>query len=65
MSEILERDISGKCDDCEDRVKEGEKERQKNVEESGVKSPKEYPDPPEAESRREKTSPNEPPGSLG
>ena len=65
MSEIPERDISGKCDDCEDRVKEGEKERQKKVDESGVKSAEKYPEPPGAESRREKSSPKEPPGSLG
>ena len=50
MSEMPERDISGKCDDCEDLVKKGEKERQKMVEESGVKSPKEYPDAPGAKS---------------
>jgi hypothetical protein len=34
MSKILERDVSGKCDDCEDLVKKGEKERQKKVEKS-------------------------------
>jgi hypothetical protein len=59
MSEMPERDISGKCDDCEDLVKKGEKERQKRVEESGVKSPKEYPDAPGAKSR------NASPGSMG
>ena len=46
MSEILERDISGKCDDCEDLVTKGEKERQKKVEKSGVESPEEYPEAP-------------------
>jgi hypothetical protein len=59
MSETLERDISGKCDDCEDRVRKGEEERQKKVEESGVKSPEDYPDAPGAKSR------NAPPGSMG
>ncbi len=59
MSEIPERDIIGKCDDCEDLVKKGEKERQKKVEESDVKSPEEYPDAPGAKSR------NAPPGSMG
>jgi hypothetical protein len=59
MSEFPERDISGKCDDCINRVKEGEKERQKKVEASGVKSPEEYPDAPGAKSR------NAPPGSMG
>jgi hypothetical protein len=31
-SKILERHVSGKCDDCDDLVKKGEKERQKEVE---------------------------------
>lgn len=61
MSEVLERDVSGKCDDCEDRVKEGEKERQKEIESSkaNVENPEEFPEAPGAKSRRE------PPGSLG
>lgn len=59
MSKILERDISGKCDDCDDLVKKGEKERQKEVEKSGVESPDEYPNAPGAKSR------NAPPGSMG
>jgi len=59
MSEMPERDVSGKCDDCEDLVKKGEKERQKKVEESEVESPEEYPDAPGAKSR------NAPPGSMG
>jgi hypothetical protein len=59
MSKILERDVSGKCDDCEDLVKKGEKERQKKVEKSGVESPDEYPNAPGAKSR------NAPPGSMG
>ncbi len=59
MSDPLERDVSGKCDDCEDRVKEGKEERQKELEKSGVESPEEYPDAPGATSR------NAPPGSMG
>ena len=59
MAETLERDISGKCDDREDLVKKGDKERQKKVEESGVESPEEYPDTPGAKPR------NAPPGSMG
>ena len=59
MSKILERDISGKCDDCDDLVKKGEKERQKEVEKSGVESPDKYPNAPGAKSR------NAPPGSMG
>jgi hypothetical protein len=59
MSKILERDVSGKCDDCDDLVKKGEKERQKEVEKSGVESLDEYPNAPGAKSR------NAPPGSMG
>lgn len=59
MSDPLERDVSGKCDNCEDRVKEGKEERQKKLEESEVESPESYPDAPGAKSR------NEPPGSMG
>ena len=59
MTEVLERDVNGKCEGCEDRVKEGEEERQKKLEKSKVESPGEYPDPPGAKSR------NEPPGSMG
>jgi len=59
MSEPLERDVSGECDDCEDRVKEGEEERQKELEQSDVESPEEYPSPPGAKSRKE------PAGSMG
>ncbi len=59
MSEPLERDVSGKCDNCEDRVKKGEKERQEELENENVKSPDEYPEAPGAKSR------NAPPGSMG
>jgi hypothetical protein len=59
MSEVLERDVTGKCDGCEDRVKKGEQERQKEVENSGVKTPDEYPEAPGAKKR------NDPPGSMG
>jgi hypothetical protein len=61
MSDTLERDVSGKCDDCEDRVKEGEEERQKDIEASKYKmeNPEEFPEAPGAKSR------NEPPGSMG
>ena len=41
MSEASERDVSGECEDCEDRVKKGEEERQKKLEKSKVKSPEE------------------------
>lgn len=59
MSEILERDVTGKCDGCEDRVKKGEEDRQKKLEGSGVKAPDEYPEAPGAKKR------NAPPGSMG
>ncbi len=59
MSETLARDVSGKCDDCEDRVKKGREERQKKLEKSEIESPAEYPEAPGAKSR------NAPPGSLG
>jgi hypothetical protein len=59
MSNVLERDVTGKCDDCEDRVKQGEKERQKKVKEFEAQNPDEYPEAPGAKSR------NEPPGALG
>ncbi|MGD9066248.1 MAG: hypothetical protein PVI42_19115 [Desulfobacterales bacterium] len=38
MSKILERDVSGKCDDCEDLVKKCEKERQKKLKSQGWKA---------------------------
>ena len=61
MSDTLERDVSGKCDNCEDRVKEGEEERQKDIEASKLKveNPEEFPKAPGAKSRKE------PPGSMG
>jgi hypothetical protein len=59
MAEVLERDVSGKCDGCKDRVKEGEEERQEKLKKSNVESPGEYPEAPGAKSR------NEPPGSMG
>jgi hypothetical protein len=61
MSDTLERDITGKCDDCEDRVKEGEEERQKEIDKakSKVENPQEFPEAPGAKFR------NEPPGALG
>ena len=61
MSDVLERDVSGNCDSCEDRVKEGEKERQKEIDDSKLKveNPEEFPEAPEANSRKD------PPGSMG
>jgi PHP family Zn ribbon phosphoesterase len=59
MTEPLERDVSGKCDNCEDRVKKGEEERQEELEKHEGENPDEYPEAPGAKSRKE------PPGSLG
>jgi hypothetical protein len=61
MTEVLERDVSGNCDNCEDRVKEGEEERQKEIEASQqkVENPEEFPEAPGAKERKD------PPGSMG
>ena len=61
MADIPKRDITGDCDegDCKDRVSEGEKERQKEIAKSGVKSADSFPNAPGAKSR------NEPPGFMG
>ena len=61
MSDVMKRDITGDCSNCEDRVKEGEQERQKEIDAAKVKveNPQEFPKAPGAKSR------NEPPGALG
>jgi len=60
MTDIPKRDITGDCEgDCNDRVREGEEERQKEIAKSGVKSADSFPNAPGADSR------NEPPGSMG
>lgn len=39
MSDILKRDITGECEgECRDRVGEGEIQRQRDIETSGVES---------------------------
>jgi hypothetical protein len=54
------RDITGECEgECRDRVAEGEKDRQTALEKETVKSPEEYPSPPEADKR------DNPPGEFG
>lgn len=49
-SKVLKRDVNGKCDEgeCRDRVIEGNKARQVDIEKSGVKAPKSYPTMPGA-----------------
>ena len=60
MTDMPERDITGHCEgECRDRVFEGEKERQHEIEGSGVKSADSFPNAPGAKSR------NEQPGWLG
>ena len=60
MKDMPKRDITGDCEgDCKDRVLEGEKERQKKIAKSGIKTADSYPNAPGAKSR------NEPPGFLG
>lgn len=62
MSEKMpKRDITGDCDEgeCRDRVEEGEKDRQVNLEKEDVEAPEDYPKAPGAEKR------NNPPGDLG
>ncbi len=60
MNNILERDISGRCEgECRDRVREGEEERQTKISADAFQSPDFYPTVPNAKSR------NEPPGVFG
>jgi hypothetical protein len=61
MSEKMpNRDTTGHCEgECRDRVKEGEVERQQDLEETNVKAPEDYPKAPGAGKR------NNPPGDMG
>ena len=61
MTDMPNRDITGKCDEgeCRDRVREGEEERQAEMKNSGVESPDSFPNAPGANSR------NEQPGVYG
>jgi hypothetical protein len=44
-SKVLNRDVTGKCEEgeCRDRVSEGNKARQAEIEKEGVKAPESYP----------------------
>jgi len=54
MTELLERDRTGKCEgECKDRVKEGENERQAKINAESFYSPESYPNIPWANSRKE------------
>ena len=60
MSNILERDRTGRCEgECVDRVREGEEERQARIRDTSVRTPEAYPDVSWAYCR------NEPPGVFG
>lgn len=61
MAESMpKRDTTGDCEgECRDRVKEGEEERQQDLEQKDVEAPEEYPKAPGAGKR------NDPPGGLG
>ena len=50
-SNVLKRDVTGKCDEgeCRDRVSEGNKDRQVQMEKEGVNAPENYPEVPGAE----------------
>lgn len=54
MTDILRRDITGECEgECRDLVREGEEERQNEINTSGVETPDEFPDAHWARSRTE------------
>jgi len=60
MTDILKRDVTGECEgECRDLAREGEEERQDEINASGLETPESYPDAHWAKSR------NEPPGALG
>jgi hypothetical protein len=60
MTNMLRRDITGDCDgECRDRIREGEEERQNDINVSNLETPESYPDVPWARSR------NEQPGVWG
>ena len=54
MTEILERDRNGNCEgECEDRVRQGEYERQAKINDEPFDSPASFPNTPWANSRKE------------
>jgi hypothetical protein len=57
-SKIPKRDITGKCEgECRDRVNEGTKDRQVELEKKGVKAPESYPKVPGAEKHNNPDNP--------
>ena len=60
MTNMLRRDITGDCDgECRDRIREGEEERQNDINVANLETPESYPDAHWARSR------NEQPGVWG
>lgn len=60
MNDILKRDIIGGCEgECRNLVREGEENRQNEIEASGFEAPESFPDATWAASR------NEQPGVYG
>lgn len=54
MTNILERDRTGRCEgECEDRVSEGEQERQATIDAASFDSPDAYPNVSWANCRKE------------
>ena len=54
MSEILDRDRTGKCaGECNGRVREGEEERRTKINADSFESPESFPSTPWARSRKE------------
>lgn len=61
MKKMPSRDITGKCEgECRDRVFEGEKERQKQIDKETIKYSRPSSQSPSWTSKR-----NDPPGALG
>ncbi len=60
MNDILKRDITGECvGECQNRVRQGEEERQNEINDTNFDAPESYPDASWARSR------NEQPGVWG
>ena len=54
MNNILDRDRTGKCEgQCDDRVREGEEERQAKINDDTFESPEFFPNTPWAHSRKD------------
>lgn len=56
---VLKRDVTGKCEEgeCRDRVSEGNKAREIEMEKENVKAPESYPEVPGAEKHNNPDNP--------